>query len=149
MARPARPPRTPTSAADISGDIRARGFRRWYERELVRSHAHLVLLLMCALAALGAVEAFSSGRGDRALMLGSLLVAAAVGAWALRRYLFLLMRAELLANQATCPQCRCYARWQVEHEGTPDPGGGGGGDDSSGAITAGCRNCRHRWRIRW
>lgn len=149
MARPRRTrPDTPT---DIPASIRARGFRRWYERELVRSHVHLVLLLMCALAALGAVEAFSSGRGDRALMAASLLVAAAVGAWAMRRYLFFLMRAELLANQATCPQCRCYARWQVEREHAADgePGAITAADGESGAITAGCRNCRHRWRISW
>ena len=125
----------------LSSDIRRRGFRKWYERELLRSHSHLVLLLLCALAALGAVEAFGHAGSEKLLMAVSLLVAAAVGAWAVRRYLTSLMRAELIANQADCPACQAYARWSVE---TDD-----GGDEQAGAFTARCRACQHRWRIEW
>lgn len=128
----------------IGTDIRERGFRRWYERELLRSHSHLVLLLLCAVAALGAVEAFSQGGSDRALMVVSLLVAAALGAWAMRRYLFFLMRAEALANQASCPHCGSYARWQVEQV---EQGPAGAAD--TGQIVVSCRKCQHRWPISW
>lgn len=125
----------------IPDDIRQRGFRRWYERELLRSHAHLVLLLLCALAALGAVEAFPKAGSDKLLMGGSLLVAAVLGAWAVRRYLTSLMRAELIANQASCPGCRAYGRWRVDSVEAAE--------DLAGSFHARCRACDRRWRIEW
>ncbi len=33
-------------ATPVHDDIRSHGFRKWYERQLVRSHVHLVLLLL-------------------------------------------------------------------------------------------------------
>jgi ABC-type nickel/cobalt efflux system permease component RcnA len=126
--------------------IRERGFRRWYESELMRGHSQLVLLLLCALAVMGALEAFSSGHGaDRLLMVASLLIAAGIGAWSLRRYLFHLMRAELIANQAVCPQCKVYARWAVEthHEAAVDQ------PEDASTMNVCCRACEHRWTIGW
>ena len=41
------------------------------------------------------------------------LVCAAIGLWALRRYLYLLMRAEEVANQASCDSCGEYGRFKV------------------------------------
>ena len=98
--------------------IRRAGFRKWYERELLQSHLHLVLLLLSSVGILGAVEAF----GQRApgasplTMFGCAVVSAVVGAWALRRYLFLLSHAEYLADQAVCGQCHAYAKWDVTEE---------------------------------
>lgn len=124
--------------------IRQRGFRKWYERELIRSHSHLVLLLLCTLAALGAIEAFgSSGASQRLLNAGSLVVAALLGGWAMRRYLFHLTRAETLAHQAECPQCKVYARWEIEaqaDDATRDDGGGV-------RMHVRCRGCAERWTI--
>lgn len=126
--------------------IRERGFRKWYERELVRSHVHLVLVLACALAAIGALEAFSQRHGsDRLLMVLSLLVAAGVGAWAVRRYLFHLMLAEQIANQAVCPACQTYARWREQAEGAPGPASA----DGQGRLQVRCLKCGHEWRIEW
>ena len=122
----------------IPSAIRQRGFAKWYERELLIGHAHLVLLLLATLAALGALEAFQQPGSERLLMVVSLLAAAGIGAWAMRRYLFHLMRAEGLANQAVCPQCGAYARFQVL-EVEPD----------ADAMQVGCRRCRHRWHIEW
>lgn len=126
----------------IPGDIRKRGFRKWYEGQLLVSHSHLVLLLLCGVAALGAVEAFGQQGSQKLLMAVALALSAAIGAWAIRRYLTFLMRAEAIANQATCPACKAYGRWRVESEEPPDGQGGG-------AITAGCRGCGHHWRIEW
>mgnify|MGYP003454209120 CR=1 FL=1 len=39
--------------------IRRIGFRKWYERELLQSHANLVLLLLATLGLLGCAEAYS------------------------------------------------------------------------------------------
>ncbi len=123
----------------LANAIAHHGFRRWYERELIRGHAHLVLMLLCAVAVMAAAEAFGQQHGQqRLLMAGSLLVAAALGAWALRRYLFHLGQAETLAHQADCPHCQVYARWQVEPQADAD----------LHCLRARCRACDGRWTIR-
>ena len=90
------------------------GFRKWYERQLLSSHAHMVLAFLSVIALIGAMEAFRTSHGDT--QLGNVLLAvvcAGIGLWALRRYLFLLMRAEMAANQASCPDCGVYGRFRV------------------------------------
>ncbi len=118
--------------------IRRLGFRRWYERELLQSHLHLVLLLLSTLALVGAAEALAD-RGSSTSQLAMVLcavVSGAVGLWSLRRYLFLLQHAEYVADQAVCGSCRTYARWDITHE------------VSSGAtISVCCRHCGNRWHI--
>src|SRR5688572_6499494 len=56
----ARPRRSGSNAARnamrVSQSIQRIGFRKWYERELLRSHANLVLLVMSTLALLGCAE---------------------------------------------------------------------------------------------
>lgn len=120
---------------DATRLIQARGFRHWYERELLRSHANLLLLVLSAVAAVGAVEVAGSAHGtDRLALAGCALAALGVGVHAMRRYLARITRAEHLAHQAVCPQCRKYARWQLEgDEGAP--------------LRAHCRDCGHRWRL--
>jgi hypothetical protein len=90
------------------------GFRKWYERQLLSSHAHMVLAFLSAIAVVGSMEAFRGAQGDAQLTnVLFVVVCAAIGAWALRRYVFLLMRAEQTANQATCPDCGVYGRFRV------------------------------------
>jgi hypothetical protein len=136
--------RATTSAAAMRTTqfIAQHGFRRWYERELIRGHAHLVMLLLCAVAVMGAVEAFGQQHGlQRLVPVLCLLVAAAVGAWAVRRYLFHLGFAEAMAHQAECPHCRTYARWQADGPATDEPG--------HLQMPVRCRACQGRWTIRW
>jgi len=118
--------------------IRRLGFRKWYERELLESHAHLALTILCALALLGAVEATElfSGWVDQLVDALAVIVSAGVGLWALRRYLFLLMHAEHAANQADCPACGTYARFTLV-EVRP----------ASQTVTVCCRKCSHQWSI--
>ena len=124
----------------IPAFIAERGFRKWYERELIRGHSHLVLLLLATLGVIGGLEAFTERGGNRLLMVATLLVAAAIGVWALRRYLSHLMRAEAIANQAVCAHCDAYARWLIERS---EPATA----RSDGAMAVCCRKCGHRWRI--
>lgn len=127
--------------SNIAQGIRQRGFRRWYERELVQSHLHLLLLVLAVLGLLGALEAGAQRRslGDAWwLMAVCAVTAAAVGVLALRRYLFLLLRAEHIANQAHCPHCKAYARWTIEAPCSLN---------DSGAFSVCCKACRQRWRI--
>lgn len=90
------------------------GFRKWYERQLLSSHAHMVLAFLSVIAMVGAMEAFRTSQGDTQMAnVLFVVVCAGIGMWALRRYLYLLMRAEQAANQASCPDCGDYGRFHV------------------------------------
>ena len=119
--------------------IRRHGFRKWYERELLQSHAHLVLLLLSTLALMGSFEVFSLGLPLRSQLtvIACAAVSAVVGIWALRRYLYLLNHAEFVADQAVCHQCDTYARWDLEDSDPP----------ANGPIRVKCRRCGNRWQI--
>lgn len=118
--------------------IQRLGFRKWYERELIQSHAHLVLLLLSAIGLLAAAEVYSSRQtvADQLLTLACGLISAGIGVWALRRYLYLLLHAEEVANQATCPQCQVYARWTLTDH-----------DEQGQRLHVRCRACEHEWDI--
>ena len=129
----------------IPQSIQRQGFRKWYERELLAGHSHLVLLLFSALGILGALEVFwHQPGGERLLMVAAVIIASIIGAWALRRYLFLLMRAEVIANQAVCKDCEAYGRWNVEGH-TPDDAPA----DVPARMQVCCRKCGARWQIEW
>jgi hypothetical protein len=130
------PPLDPT-ASSLAQAVTRIGFRKWYERELMRGHAHLLLAVLSVIALLGSMEAFRGASVAAKLMdVGFLIACAAIGYWALRRYLYLLMRAETIANQATCASCGEYGRFDVVT------------DDRSRHLTeVCCRKCAHRWVI--
>lgn len=121
--------------------LRERGFRRWYERQLVESHAYLVtgfLALIMMAIALETIEFRESSAN--LLMLG---LVAAIGGWlcvfAWKQFNRLLFRAEVLAGQAVCPECRAYARFEILEA-----------HDSESALTGRemtvrCRCCEHEW----
>lgn len=132
---PVKPARR--SHSGLAEGIRTRGFRRWYERELLAGHAHLVLVLLSALGAMASLELMDSvSAAERLLDAFNVLVSAGIGIWALRRYLFLLMRAEQVANQANCPRCGTYGRLTVTGE-----------DRRAGTTGVRCRRCGHDWVI--
>ena len=113
------------------------GFRKWYERELLSSHAHMLLSLLSLFAMLAALEAFTEARPEEKLVDVALaFVAGVITLWALRRYLYLLMRAEDLANQARCPQCTDYGRFQLVSEDRP-----------ARQLQVRCRKCAQDWTL--
>lgn len=118
--------------------IRKHGFRKWYERQLLQSHAHLVLLLVCAVGLLATFGVFSRHQPwfDLVLDIGMVLLFIGVGLWSLRRYLFLLMHAEQVANQAVCGRCKAYGRLSVVEV-----------DRGGARVTVCCTKCQHRWDI--
>lgn len=120
--------------------IQRLGFRKWYERKLLYGHGHLVLLLFSAIGLLGSVEVFSvrSSLTSQLLVLACLVASAAIGLRSLRRYITLLGYAEYLANQANCPACGAYARWDVE--GSQDR-------SAEGVLRVRCRACGNGWQI--
>lgn len=119
--------------------IRRLGFRKWYERELLQSHANLVLLLLACLGLLGAAEAYTVRAPflDQLQIVAAALASGAIGLFSLRRYLYLLNHAEYVANQADCSVCGTYGRFELL------------GDPPAGAaqLHVRCRHCGHAWHI--
>ena len=120
----------------LSDGIRQLGFRRWYERELLAGHAHLVALLMCVLGLMMALEAWSRFDllADRLIDAFAVIACAGAGLLALRRYLRLLARAEAIANQADCPRCKAYGRLIFRSERPQE-------------VDVRCRGCQAEWTI--
>lgn len=122
----------------LAEGIRKHGFRKWYERELLRSHAHMALTFICMIGVLAAFEAASKYRSwfDQLVDVIAVIVCGGAGLWALRRYLFLLMHAENVASQADCPACGTYARFSLVQADA--------GDERARVC---CRKCAHEWTI--
>jgi hypothetical protein len=117
--------------------IRKVGFRKWYERELLSSHAHMVLAFLCMIGMMAAFEAFSAASlADKLLDAAAIVTCGGLGFWALRRYLYLLMKAELIANQAHCPRCEAYGLFSALTE-----------NQQSGNTQVRCRKCGYEWEI--
>ena len=122
----------------LADGIRKHGFRKWYERRLLQSHAHLALCFMAVLGLFAAFEALTRFRDwvDQAIDIAAIGLCALIGLWALRRYLFLLSSAEVVANQADCAQCQAYGRLEVVEA-----------DPSGHQLRVKCRGCGHRWEM--
>ena len=117
--------------------IRRVGFRKWYERELLSSHAHLILAILSVVAMLASFEAFHGATVAQKLMdVLFVMVCGGIALWALRRYLFLTLRAENAATQASCRGCGAYGRFHVVGESrNPDQ------------TEVCCNKCAHQWTI--
>jgi hypothetical protein len=117
--------------------IRKVGFRKWYERELLSSHAHMVLAFLCIIGMMAAFEAFRGGTlADKLFDAGAIVACGGIGIWALRRYLYLLMNAEVIANQANCPNCKVYGLFTALSE-----------NKAHGHTLVRCKKCAHEWHI--
>lgn len=112
------------------------GFRKWYERELLSGHAHLVLSILSVVALLASMESFRDGPTVRLENVLFAVVSGAIGLWALRRFLFLTLRAEDIAHQAVCADCGEYGRFGIV-----------GQNPNRGETEVCCRKCTHRWVI--
>ena len=124
---------SPDSPSERMGRL---GFRKWYERELLSGHAHLVLSILSVVALLASMETFRDGPSVRLENILFAAVSAAIGLWSLRRFLYLTMRAEAVANQAVCSACGEYGRFGVV-----------GQNPSRNETEVCCRKCAHRWVI--
>jgi predicted Zn finger-like uncharacterized protein len=122
----------------LADGIRKHGFRKWYERELLQSHAHMALTFLCTIGVFAAFEAASSPQalGDRLFDALTILVCGITGVWSLRRYLFLLTHAESVAHQADCPSCGTYARFKIVSS-----------REEGSIVSVHCSKCAHEWTI--
>lgn len=124
------------------------GFRRWYERQLIESHAYLALGFVALILMLSGAEVLSDMRSGTGY-LGTLVMAALGGlmvlvAW--RRFNVLLARAERFAEAATCPECKTWGKFRVlSQESTPD-------DEPPEAgrprwLRVRCAQCGGEWKL--
>ena len=121
----------------LSDGIRRVGFRKWYERELLSSHAYLVLAILSVVALVASFEAFHGATPAEKLMdVMFVVVSGGIALWALRRFLYLSMRAEGIANQASCGDCGTYGRFSVV-----------GDDRNPDETQVCCSKCAHKWTI--
>jgi hypothetical protein len=119
----------------LANGIRKVGFRKWYERELLSSHAHMLLAFLCVIALMAAMEAFhGASQGQKLANAALVLISGAIGLWALRRYLYLLMHAEQVADQANCPKCTTYGSLTLVEE-----------DRRTGNALVCCKTGGHTW----
>jgi hypothetical protein len=117
------------------------GFRKWYERELLSGHAHMVLCLLATLGLMASLEAMrGASAGERLLDVLLAAVCAWVGIWSLRRYLALLSRAESIANQATCNACAAYGLLKLDEADAPP-------SEPYARLRVRCRKCASTWDI--
>jgi hypothetical protein len=132
----------------LADGIRRHGFKKWYERELLRGHAHLVVLIFCCLGLMMALEGATRFRStaDQLFDLMAVVVCTGAGLWALRRYMSLLLRAESIANQADCPRCNVYGRLELAASKSSMSAAqtSAAADDQ---VAVRCRACGHEWPI--
>jgi DNA-directed RNA polymerase subunit M/transcription elongation factor TFIIS len=125
----------------LADGIRRVGFRKWYERELLSSHAHMALALISAVAMMASFEAYrDASTGEKLLNTAFVLVSAAIALWSMRRYLYLLMHAEEMANQANCPQCEAYGLLTLQ-----DPQDRR--ESVQRLVPVCCKRCGFRWNL--
>jgi hypothetical protein len=122
----------------LDDGIRRHGFLNWYTRELTQAHLRLLLLLLSAIGLFAALELLGrkAPLSQHLLNTALLLVCLGVAIWSLRRYLFLMMRAEGIARQAVCPNCRAYGKLKLSKQANSD-----------GRVTVACRKCAQAWEI--
>jgi hypothetical protein len=120
--------------AEPARSIERLGFRRWYERQLIECHLWLVTCLLCALAALALIDGLDF-RAElfTSLLRGAMAFCAGLLSWlTLQRYVSMLVRANRLAERATCPGCGTYGRFGFVE----------------GQVRVRCRGCEHEWLLR-
>ena len=132
----------------ITRYIERHGFRRWYERQLIESHAYLALGFVALILLLSGMELLSDTQsGVRYLIV--LMTAAAGGmlmfvAW--RRFGVLLARAEHFGEAATCPQCQAWGKFKILSQESSRP------EDPPEAgrphwLNVRCKQCEAEWRL--
>ncbi|HEX4886010.1 MAG TPA: hypothetical protein VFX05_17850 [Casimicrobiaceae bacterium] len=127
----------------LDESLRRGGFRRWYERQLIESHAWLVTAFLALIMMAVALETVEFG-ASLANALALTLVALSGGGlmlYAWQRFTALLTRAESLAVQAVCSECRAYGRFDVLQARDS-------AESLSGrSLRVRCRNCAHEWTM--
>jgi len=126
------------------------GFRRWYERQLIEGHVYFVTCFLSLIAIAATLELIDWHAPflQVVYMLAVMMGAGALCVTSLRRYQFILSRAECLGSQSSCEHCDAYGVLHVIGAGT----GGERGRELFGTsdnpwIRVRCKKCGHEWRM--
>jgi hypothetical protein len=137
---------------ELAEGIKKIGFRRWYERQLIESHAYLVTGLLSSFLVLGSMESLSARAPgwEPIVLLVLVLGAGALASWAVYRYLAILTYAEYVGGHSTCGSCSAYgiievtrARARARREEEEEEGA----ESAPSALGVRCRKCGHEWTI--
>jgi hypothetical protein len=109
------------------------GFRKWYERRLIESHAWLITCFLCALGIAASLEGLSFRRPEALFTLVFVFVAGLVCWHALKRYRIIMDEAERLGESAVCGSCNVYGSFKVL------------GDYPKMKVR--CRKCGNEWLL--
>jgi len=136
---------------ELAEGIRKIGFRRWYERQLIESHLHLVVCIVSMLAALAALEGFRMGAPGWEILLRLAVIPAggAVSIRSLVRYRVTLEIAMRAAERSTCVKCAAYGLLEVMPAGLLVPRARPGKETGPRppALAVRCRKCGNEWVI--
>ena len=125
------------------------GFRRWYERQLIESHVYFVTCFLSMILVAACLEQANWRVPDLDLALTAFYIVGGVALclMALRRYNYLLARAECLAQQSTCSRCNTYGVLQVIEVPRGRRGDADAGPYEPGWIRVRCKKCAHEWKM--
>jgi hypothetical protein len=127
----------------LDESLRRGGFRRWYERQLIEGHAWLVTAFLALIMMAIALETVEFGASLVEAIV--LTLVALAGGWlvlfAWQRFRTLLVRAEALAVQAVCTECRSYGRFEVLQARDSIE------SISGRSLRVRCRGCAHEWQM--
>jgi len=128
--------------------IRKLGFKRWFERELIESHAYLVTCFLCLVLVVALFEQLGARTGgfERALMYAAMLARGGIGIFSLNRYIAILFRALRLSQRSTCENCGTYARFSVLDSGRANTEEAVRGRDGTW-LKLRCSRCGHEWTM--
>lgn len=125
------------------------GFRRWYERELIDGHVCLVTCIMSLILIAVCLDQIE-WRGPFVRLVFTLAALALGGALcfeSLRRYGFLLARAECFGEQSSCAKCKVYGVLQVIGAGVGKARPLPLAPPDNSWVRVRCKRCGHEWRI--
>ncbi len=138
---PARPP-----AVELADHIRKRGFKKWYERQLIESHAYLVTCFLCMILVAALLETVNlRAPGLKGLLMLALIAGGgAIGLFSWLRFRAIMVAAERLGGRSVCEQCHAYAKFEIVESG-------GSRSNPEGVLDpwlrVRCRKCGHLWTM--
>ena len=131
---------------ELADDIRKRGFKKWYERQLIESHAYLVTCFLCLILVIALMEevSFRAPGLKPLLMLALIGGGGLVGLLSLVRYRAIMGTAQRFSEHSVCEQCHAYAKFDIVASGgapaTPE-------SEPDPWLRVRCRKCGHDWTM--
>jgi ribosomal protein L40E len=135
---------------DLAEGIRKKGFRGWYERQLIEAHLFLISGFLCLIMVIASLEEFSlrTPAWETLLRFVAMLGGSALCLWTLKRYLVMLDYAEYAAERSVCEKCAAYGGLDLgSATASRAPEEDEAGERIAVPVSVRCRKCGHQWTI--